>query len=90
MPHVTLGDKVKDSITQFEGIAVCRSEWLHGCVRINVLSEVLDKDNKFVEHNFDEAQLEIIEHGAKAPKLYNEPRPPGGPNRYEEKSSHRR
>ncbi len=33
---VKLGDKVKDSITGFEGVAVSRTEYLYGCVRVGV------------------------------------------------------
>ena len=31
-----LGDKVKDSITGIEGIAIARDEWINGCVRVGV------------------------------------------------------
>jgi len=55
---VKLGTKVKDSITGFSGIAVCRTEYLYGCVRIGVESEVL-QDGKAIEpHWFDEQRLE--------------------------------
>lgn len=30
---IQLGDKVKDTITGFTGVAVCISKWLNGCVR---------------------------------------------------------
>lgn len=57
---VKLGDEVKDRITGFRGIAVCRSEWLNGCVRIGITSKEL-KDGKPIDDVFiDEKQLEVI------------------------------
>ena len=54
---VKLGTKVKDSITGFSGIAVCRTEYLYGCVRIGIEPQEL-KDGKPVEtHYFDEQRL---------------------------------
>ena len=58
---ITLGDKVKDSVTGFVGIAVGRTTWLHGCDRIIVQPEGLTKDGKTFENcSFDEPQLEVI------------------------------
>ncbi len=37
MEHrIRLGQEVKDNISGFRGIAVCRCTWLHGCERIVV------------------------------------------------------
>lgn len=83
MPRISLGDKVRDPITKFEGIAICRAEWLYGCVRIAVQKEELDKDNKPVELTFDETGLVIVAAGLHRPTLANDPRPPGGPDRHE-------
>ncbi len=44
--EINLGDKVKDALTGFTGIAVGYTEWLYGCVRIAIESEKLDKDGK--------------------------------------------
>ena len=35
--RIELGQKVRDRITGCTGVVVCRSEWLHGCVRITEL-----------------------------------------------------
>jgi hypothetical protein len=52
-----LGDKVKDSITGFAGIATGRFAFLSGCLRIEVTPENL-QDGKVVEpHVFDEQRL---------------------------------
>ncbi len=84
--RIDLGDRVKDSISGFEGILTCRLEYLHGCVRVSVQPETLDKDGKPQEdHVFDEAQVELIEASARpgAGTQRNMPRPPGGPDRGE-------
>jgi len=36
MSKVCLGDRVRDRISGIEGIAIARTEWLFGCVRISV------------------------------------------------------
>jgi hypothetical protein len=61
---ITLGDEVKDSVTGFIGIAVARVEWLHGCIRIVVQPEGLNKDGKpFENQSFDEPQLKTTKQG---------------------------
>jgi len=58
---VGLGDRVKDRITGLVGIVTARTEFLYGCVRIQVQPEKLDKDKKVAETgHFDEAQVEIV------------------------------
>jgi hypothetical protein len=64
---IKLGDRVKDTVTGFEGIAVAKTEWLHGCVRFVVQPQSLDKDGKVqVAETFDEPQLKIIKAAAVA------------------------
>ncbi len=77
--RLNLGDRAKDTISGFTGIITGRYEYLHGCVQISLTPESLDKDGKV----FDEAQVELVEAGAKpgAAVRRNEPRPPGGPER---------
>ena len=61
---IKLGDRVKDSITGFKGIAIARSEWLNGCKRIEIQPEIL-KDGKIVEADwFDERQIVLIKSNA--------------------------
>lgn len=61
---VKVGDRVKDQITGFTGIATARYEYLYGCVRINVQSEKL-KDGKVEDgFTFDEDQLQVVKAGA--------------------------
>ena len=69
MSNVNLGDEVKDTITGFDGVAVCRDEWLNGCVRIGVQTREL-KDGKPISIQwFDESQLEIIAQSASKAKV---------------------
>ena len=57
---LALGDRVKDRITGFRGIVVCRTEWLNYCNRYTVQPEVL-KDGKPVESiAFDEGDLVVV------------------------------
>lgn len=57
---IQLGDKLKDTISGIEGIAVGRTVWIHGCERITI--QPVAKDNVVPDPiTFDEPQLEIIE-----------------------------
>jgi len=65
MHRIDLGDKVRDIITGFEGVAIARSQWLVGCERISVQPQDLDKDGGVKPfQTFDEPQLEIIAKNA--------------------------
>lgn len=58
---ISLGDKVKDSITGFKGVAIARTIWLHGCARITVQADKLSKDGQIMDNQtFDEPQLIIL------------------------------
>ena len=50
---ITLGNKVKDSITGFEGIAIARIEYLNGCVSFEVrpleLKDGLLQDTEWID-----------------------------------------
>ena len=55
-----LGDQVEDNITQFNGIIVCRTQWLHNCNTYGVRSKEL-KDGAPVDlQYFDEPQLKCV------------------------------
>ena len=59
--RLKLGDEVRDTVTGFRGIAIAKTEYLHGCARIAVQPRV-DKDGKVPDScTFDEPQLELIE-----------------------------
>lgn len=57
---IKLGDKVKDNVSGFTGIAIGRTSWLHGCDRITIQPPV-DKDGKHMDAaTFDEQQVELV------------------------------
>ncbi len=67
---IELGDRVKDIYTGFEGTAVCRTTWLHGCDRIGIEPTDLDKDGAVkAAQYFDEQRVELVER--MAPKVAN-------------------
>lgn len=80
---IKLGDEVKDSVTGFGGIAVCRHSYLQGCDRISVQPPLDKKTGEIPEpQNFDEPQIEVIKKQKvkrKAPKEN-----PGGPEKYKD------
>jgi hypothetical protein len=58
-----LGDLVKDTVTGFKGIVICRSVWLNGCARLTVQPQSM-KDGKPIETQcFDELQIEVLKRG---------------------------
>ncbi len=79
---VELGDKVRDKVAGFTGIAVCCHTYLEGCNRISVQPPV-DKDGKLPDScTFDEPQLEVLESGVAPPSTSAELPRPGGPAKY--------
>jgi hypothetical protein len=56
-----VGDTVHDTITGFEGVVVCRSEWLNGCVRLTVQPRKLHEGKPIDSQTFDVEQLEPVE-----------------------------
>ena len=59
--QIKLGMKLRDAITGLVGIAVARTEWIHGCVRWTIQPQEI-KDGKPVDnYTVDEPQLEIVE-----------------------------
>ena len=57
---IELGDKVKDRVTGFVGIATSRVEYLNGCIQYGVRPKV-GKDNKSTEVEYiDEEQIEVV------------------------------
>jgi len=75
--RINLGDKARDKVTGFEGICICRSEYVSGCTRVT-LQPPIDKDGKIPEAgHFDEPMLQIIDPAAVAamPSDRGGPRP---------------
>ncbi len=65
MSKVKLGDRVKDNISEFEGIVVGITTWLNGCARIGIQGKERTKDNLPTEAYWvDEVQREILKKDA--------------------------
>ena len=76
---IELGDKVRDRMTGFAGIAVGIHHWLYGCTRISVQPEKL-KDGKPVDPQvFDEPQLEVLKKKNFLKVVPRKTDDPGGP-----------
>jgi hypothetical protein len=59
-----LGDRVKDEITGFTGIAIGVTDWIATCRRWVVQPEQVDKDGKVIEaHSFDEPHVIVLKRG---------------------------
>lgn len=72
---VRIGDLVRDRITGVKGIAIARTVWINGCVRI-VIQPQEHKDGKPVESTcLDEPQLEVVEEQAMTPEPEYSPQP---------------
>ena len=82
MKTIKLGQRVKDKVSGFIGIAVAKCEYLNGCIQFHITPPVDEKGNERKDQWIDAAQLEIIDNGVlseskpKAP--LKEPRYGGG------------
>lgn len=80
-----LGDKVKDVVTGFAGIAGARIKYLHGCDRIGIEPTKLDKDGNPQEMRFFDLDRVEVEKRGEIPRASHAkpqaaaPRKPGGP-----------
>lgn len=73
---IALGDKARDRVTGFEGVAVAKTTWLSGCDRFTLQPSGLTAEGKtFDSETFDVTQLEVV--GAAAVQI--ERRDTGGP-----------
>lgn len=70
-------DRVKDTVSGWEGLVTVRTEHLNGCLQYCVRKTELDKDGKLQDGEwFDEQQLELVEKSKG-----NKQKPTGGPMR---------
>lgn len=79
--EVKLGQKVKDTVTGLEGLAVARTTYIYGCARISI-QPFSHKDGKPAEWvSFDEPQLKVIGEDASKVALGERPesKKTGGP-----------
>jgi len=77
--RINLGDEVWDSISGFRGIVISRTEYLHGCVRLQVQPNKLKDDGSMLETgHFDEPQLQVAKPAnieIQRPSMTGGPRP---------------
>lgn len=76
-----LGKKVRDKISGYEGIAIGRTEFLNGCIRVGIQPK-LDKNGALLDTVwFDEVQIEVLGEGPHMPRHWsNQPvERPAGP-----------
>lgn len=69
-----LGSRAKDKITGFEGIIMCRAQWLNNCNVYGIKPTKLRDDKPIEMSHFDEPEIEIIEE-----KVVKPERTTGGP-----------
>jgi len=85
MSKVKLGDKVRDKVSGFSGIAISEHNYLNGCRRVTIQPSI-DKDGKLPSvETFDDPQLEIITE--EVAKVDNKNKT-GGPSKYKDESRH--
>ncbi len=85
MIKIKLGDKVKDRVTGLTGIATSRTEFLNGCIQIEVTPK-LKKNENLIEKAYglgiDEEQLERVGCGINTPEKKIKKSTNGGPMRF--------
>jgi len=55
-----VGDEVRDTITAFTGVVVCRTQWLHNCNTYGVKPRELKDGRPQDSVHFDEPALELV------------------------------
>jgi len=61
MSEVKLGDRVKDNVSGFTGVAVSRHDYINGCTRSTVQPQI-DKNGRLPDaETFDALQLKVTE-----------------------------
>jgi len=69
MSIVHVGDKVKDTVSDFEGVVTCIHSYLNGCDWMSVQPKI-DKEGILPEERtFDEPQLNVLRAAAVKPAL---------------------
>jgi hypothetical protein len=63
MEEIELGDKVKDLITGFVGIAVAKTTFINGCTQISIAEQTKKKPSQEGDPSIDITNLIILEKG---------------------------
>ncbi len=72
---IKLGDTARDTITGFEGVVVCISDYLHGCRRFSLAPRHLHDGKPLEWQSFDEPQVVAIPFPAEPGSGGGGPRP---------------
>ena len=77
--EINLGDLVRDRISGMEGIVVCVSVWLNGCLRITIQPKETNDGVCAENRTFDIEQMTVLEAGALCvrPKVAEAPQSAG-------------
>lgn len=62
--RIGLGDKVRDRVSGFEGIATGRYEYIFGCLQYSVTPPNKEQKDDVKPRAFDDGALDIIERNA--------------------------
>lgn len=68
MDKIKLGDKVRDKITGFVGIAVAKTEFMNGCIQYLVQPKIAKGNFIPEDKGIDEQSLEVIKSKIKKKK----------------------
>ena len=78
---ITLGSKVKDTVTGFTGMAVAKTVWLHGTVSIGIEPTTLHEGKPIQAHEFNVKRVALIETAKPPMSKAADPKAPGGPQK---------
>ena len=82
--EIKLGDKVKCRITGYTGIATSRTEYINGCIQIEVTPKIKKgtnpKPEEMIGMGVDEGSLEKVDEGINKKKVVKK-ESNGGPSR---------
>lgn len=57
---IQLGDYVEDTVTGLKGYAICRLEYLNGCVRFSIQPKEIHEGKVAEQHYCDEQQVRVL------------------------------
>jgi hypothetical protein len=66
---IETGSRVSDIITGFTGIVTARTEWLYGCIRVEVTPQELHEGKPVEALWFDEQRVRVIQPAADVPSV---------------------
>lgn len=71
-----LGDRIKDQITGFTGIALGYTDWLSNCRRWIIQPETLHDGKRIEAESFDETTILVLARGVVTSQNETAPQPP--------------